>query len=407
VWLSNNFSNTGIQTSSYSARKNSDVQLILDPDKQSANAAVLNASGSQLINVFDKDFKFAQNLRANLGFDFNVLGIDWTAEAIYSKNINDVYYQNLAYSVTDKTYASEYGYSWDTRPMMEKITSGTAFNNIYALKNTSKGYTYNLSLKAEKRFDFGLDLSASYTYTKSKAVSSATSSVAQSNWRNNHTHGDSNAPELGNSAFNIPHTIKASAFYHFNLDKKKRWNTTIGLIYEGRSGSPYDIYYGSSDVNGDGYYNDLIFIPTDEQIDQMDFKETTKYTEEQQRANLKQWLANTDYLKDHRGEYYERYADNMKFEHHFDFHFAEKFSFKVGKMTHALELSMDILNVGNLLNKNWGRVYSSSYVSEYVTPIAYAGKGKYQFLHDADYTMFYPSSYYSRWRGQIGLRYTF
>lgn len=410
VWLSNNFSNTGIQTSSYSVSsrsKNKDLQLILDPDKQDTNAAILSASGSQTINVFDKDFKFAQNLRMNLGFDFEALGINWTAEAIYSKNLNDVYYKNLAYRITDKTYASEYGYDWDTRPMMEKITTGTAFSNIYGLYNTSKGYTYNLSLKAEKHFNFGLDLSASYTFTKSKAVSSTTSSVAQSNWRNNHTHGDSNSPELANSAFNIPHTIKASAFYHFNIDKRKQWNTTIGLIYEGRSGSPYDIYYGSTDINGDGYYNDLIFIPTDAQIDQMKFKATTAYTAEQQRANLKAWLASTPYLKDHRGEYYERYADNMKFESHFDFHFAEKYSFKVGKMTHSLELTMDILNVANLLNKKWGRVYSSSYVSEYKTPISYAGDGQYQFLHDADYTMFYPSSYYSRWRGQIGLRYTF
>lgn len=408
VWLSNNFQNTGIQTSSYSARKNSKIQLILDPEKQDTNAAVLSASGSQTVNVFDKDFKFAQNLRLNLGFDFNVLGINWTAEAIYSKNLNDVYYKNLAYDTTGETLADQgYGYSWDNRPMFERISKGTAFNYIYALCNTSKGYTYNLSLKAEKSFDFGLDLAASYTFTKSKSINSTTSSVAQSNWRNNHTHGNSNSPELGNSAFNVPHTIKASAFYHFNLDKRGQWQTTLGLIYEGRSGSPYSLYY-YGDINGDsGTSNDLIFIPTDAQIDQMSFKATKAYSEEQQRTNLKEWLASTSYLKDHRGEYYERYADNMKFESHFDFHFAEKYSFNVGKMKHSLELSVDILNVANLLNKKWGRTYGSSYVSQYASPITYSGNGQFQFLHDADYTLFYPSSYYSRWRGQIGLRYTF
>ena len=60
------------------------------------------------------------------------------------------------------------------------------------LRNTSKGYTYNLSLKAEKHFNFGLDLMASYSFTKSKSMGSPTSSVAQSNWRNTHTYRQSN-----------------------------------------------------------------------------------------------------------------------------------------------------------------------------------------------------------------------
>ena len=47
VWLSNNFTNTGVQTSSYSARQNSNVQLILDPNNQNKNAESLKASGSQ------------------------------------------------------------------------------------------------------------------------------------------------------------------------------------------------------------------------------------------------------------------------------------------------------------------------------------------------------------------------
>ena len=79
---------------------------------------------------------------------------------------------------------------------------------------------------------------------------------------------------------------------------------------------------------------------------------------------------------------------------------------RVGKYVHALELSMDILNVGNLLNKDWGRTYSSSYNSEFVTPVSYSG-GQYQFLSAPEYVIKYPSSYYSRWRGQIGLKYTF
>ena len=406
VWLSNNFTNTGVQMESYYVRSNKDVALILDPNNQAANAENLKADGNQVINVFDKDFKFAQNFRLNLGFDFEALGINWTAEAIYSKTLNDVYYQNIAYKESGKTLADETGLAWDDRPLYERASKGTPFNNIYVLRNTSKGYTYNLSLKAEKHFNFGLDLMASYSFTKSKSMGSPTSSVAQSNWRNTHTYRQSNHPELANSAFNIPHVLKASAFYHIDYGRNKMFTTTVGLIYQGSSGSPYSMLY-SGDINGDGATsNDLFFIPTDEQIDQMPFKATKALSADQQRANLKTWLANTPYLRDHRGEYYKRYADNLPFESHFDLHVAQKFNLKVGTYVHSLELSLDIMNVGNLLNKDWGRTYSSSYVSEFMSPVTY-NKGEYQFLKDADYILKYPSTYYSRWRGQIGLKYTF
>lgn len=406
VWLSNSFSNTGIQLSSYSVRRNDKISLILDPNKQSENGQLLEASsGSQTINVFDNDFRFSQNLRANLGVDFKLLGIDWTAEAIYSKTLNDIYYQNIAYSETGKTYGEETGLYWDNRPMYERVTQGLPFSNIYVLKNTNKGYTYSLSLKAEKKFDFGLDLAASYTYTQSKSVCGATSSQASSNWNNTSTYRFSNAPELANSSFNIPHMIKASAFYNFHIANSKMFTTTIGIIYQGRSGSPYSLLY-SGDINGDYSNNDLIFIPTDEQIDQMPFKATSEYPADLQRQNLKAWLAKTPYLKDHRGEYYKRNADNFPFENHFDFHAAEKMSVKVGKYVHSLELSLDIINVGNLLNKDWGRTFGTSYSNELISPITYDG-GQYQFLSDGNYVMKYPQTYYSRWRGQIGLKYTF
>ena len=406
VWLSNNFSNTGVQLSSYqvNAPKTKDISLILDPDKQTINGERLSASsGSQVINVFADDFKFAQTLRLNLGLDFKALGIDWTAEAIYSKNINDVVYSNIAYEETGKTLGQVTPFYWDNRPMFTRVTTGTPYSNIYMLDNTSRGYTYNLSLKGEKHFDFGLDLMASYTYTKSKGVASVTSSVAQSNWRNTHTYRNSNDPELSNSAFNLPHNVKASAFYHFSLGRNKLFTTTIGLIYEGHSGSPYSIIY----INGDdGTSNDLFFIPTDAQIDLMPFEATSNYSEEQQRANLKQWLGNQRYLKDHRGEYYERYADNLPFESNFDLHVAEKVNLKIGRQIHSLELSLDIMNVANMLNKNWGITRSSGYVSEFMSPVKYVS-GKFQFDQKADYVLKYASDYYSRWRGQVGLKYTF
>lgn len=410
VWLSNNFSNTGIQFQNYNSVGKAGMQMLLNPYGQQPNAALLSASGSQTVNVFDQDFRFTQNLRMNLGFDFELAGIDWTAEAIYTKTLSDIYYQNMAYELTGQTLADQQAtLAWDHRPLLSRTSKGTPFNNIYGLFNTSKGYAYSLSLKGEKKLPFGLDLMASYTFSRAKSLSSGLSSVAQSNWRNNPTYANPNSPELANSAYNVPHQLKASVYYHIDYGRNKMMRTTIGLIYQGHSGSPYNLIY-NGDINGDGYAgNDLIYIPTDEQIDRMSFVQAAgdKYTVAQQRANLKQWLAEQKYTKDHRGEYFERFADNLPFEHHFDLHLAQCFHFATGKVKHSLELTADIVNIGNMLNRDWGRTYGSTSVFENYYPLIYAGGGDFKFQQRPDTELFQPNDYLSRWRGQIGLRYTF
>lgn len=425
VWISNNFSMTGIQLSVYDTKKTKGLELLLDPNGQEANAQKLNADGRQKVNVYDHKFKFAQNLRLNLGFDFQLLGIDWTLEAIYSKTLNDIVYKNLAYEETGKTLAQTYtDIPWDNRPLFTRITTGHPYTNVYGLYNTSKGYTANLSLKAEKKFAFGLDLMASYTFTSSKSVNNGTSQVAESNWCFNYTYRNSNDPELGNSAFNIPHRVQASAFYHASYGKNKAWLTTVGLIYQARSGSPYTYYY-FGDVNEDGANgNDLLFIPTDAQIDKMKFEPSDPTTRpnaltkivlgdtytggslsaDQQRQLMKYWMGTDSYMRDHRGQYYKRYADNLPFEHHFDIHLAQKYSFKIAGQTNSIELSFDVINLANLLNKDWGHTMGDGFAI-YASPVTYQGGGVYQFTGayaSRDY-----SDYYSRWRGQIGLKYTF
>ena len=422
VWLSNNFTNTGIQTSVYNVYgssglkegkqdtgKLSGVSLVVDPYKQSENTDKLGTS-NQAINVFDKDFKFTQNLRLDLALDFTLAGIDFTLEGVFSKNLNDIYYKDLTRTEAGKTLGETYeSLSFDNRPMFAKITSTEdanlkKFTNVYMLDNTSRGYSYNLSVSAVKRFDFGLDLAASYTYSRSKSVNCGTSSVAQSNYNYNYTYQNPNSPELGFTAFNVPHQIKASAFYH--KDYAEHWNTTVGLIYTGTSGSPYSLYY-YGDLNQDGSNgNDLMFIPTDEQIDKMQFKANKNYTADEQKENFREWIANDGYMSKHRGEYFKRYADNLPFESHFDFHLAQTYKFKVGAQVHSVELSFDVLNVGNMFNKKWGR-YTSTGTAKYYSPVTYSGNGQFQFLHPGNYEMRSYDDYYSRWRGQLGLKYTF
>jgi hypothetical protein len=310
---------------------------------------------------------------------------------------------------TGKTWGETYGASFDNRPMFQTMKN-TA--NIYLLDNVSKGYSYNLSVKAEKSFDFGLDLSASYTYSKSKTINNGSSSVAASNWQYNYTYTNPNAPELSNSAFNMPHAVMLSAYQHIKWNKNIEGTfdnqTTIGLIYAGNSGAPFSVFV-NGDVNGDGGNNDLMFIPTDAQIDEMLanglFKADKKYTAAEQADNFKAWLAGEEYLKEHRGEYFERNGANEKWENRLDLHIDHKFGMRIGKDIRYIQIGLDIINFTNMLNKKWGATLSQGGYN-YYSPLTYS-KGQYQFLQKANYDMRSYNNYYSRWRMQLSAKLIF
>lgn len=421
VWISNNFSNTGVQQLSYSTYSTDNINFILNPDEVynnlPASASGAPAQSAQTINVFNKKFKFSQQWRSDLAVDAKLLGINWTVEGIYSKTINDMIVRNYDITATGKTLSDITGIAGDNRPMY--TTAEVPYSAIYVLDNVSKGYSYNLSVKADKSFDFGLDLMASYTYGKSKTINNGSSSVAASNWQYNYTHNNPNEPELANSNFNVPHQVTASAYQHIKWNKKEGRTfdnvTTIGLVYTGNSGSPYSIYY-YNDLNGDGGYNDLIYIPTDAEIDKMSFRGTNAYSAEQQAANLKTWLANQKYLKDHRGQYYERNAANEDWENRLDLHIDHKFGFKWGKDIRYVQIGFDIINFTNMLNKKWGSTLSQGGYNYYSPLTVQTTKNRstgevtavqYQFLHDGNYDMRSYSDYYSRWRMQLSAKLTF
>ena len=412
VWLSNNFSNNGIAQLSYDSNSDKDnlgnIKFILNPSKVGENLPV-GADGApafqaQTINVFKKDFRFSQQLRADLAVDIiGPWGIKWTLEGIYSKTLNDIMVKKLSIEETGKTWSEQYGVKiGDNRPMFSTMRKTAT---VYMLENVSEGYSYSASIRAEKNFNFGLDLMASYTYGKSMTINNGTASTAASNWQYNYTHRNPNKPELAKSNFNVPHQVTVSAFQHIKWNKRVGRTfdnvTTIGLIYTGNSGSPYSVFV-NGDVNGDGGYNDLMYIHTDAEIDAL---VAAKLFDAKQAATYKEWLANQKYLSKHRGEFFDRNADNEEWENRLDLHFDHKFGFKIGKEIRYLQIGLDVLNFTNMLNKKWGATNSQGGYN-YYSPLTFK-RGKYSFQSSADYDMRSWSDIYSRWRMQLTAKLTF
>jgi len=405
VWLSNNWSNTGVEMKGTTISSNVPSFETYGND---AIAAMNSASGSAskpTINTVSKEFKYPQVFRTNLALE-QTLPADWkvTVEGIYSKTLNNVWWENLALSDTTgkKVYAVS---ADDPNSAATYWTRNTgSYYAIVNLKNTNKGYTYALSAKLEKTFDFGLDLMASYTFGHAFSVNDGTSSVAYSNWKYNYAVNPNNENELSYSLFDVPNRILAVVTYATPKYLNKRFSTVVSLVYNGFNGQRYCLTMNESkDFNNDGQYgNSLLYIPTTDELAKMTF------TTEDDRAKYGSWIDGDKYAKDHRGRYAERYSNSAPWETHFDLHLAEDFYYMKGN-DGKVSLTFDILNFGNMLNKKWGANYSSYYNVQIlkVTALTDDGSGNKVPTYSFQGSEVTKSDFYSRWHAQIGLKVTF
>ena len=135
---------------------------------------------------------------------------------------------------------------------------------------------------------------------------------------------------------------------------------------------------------------------------------------------LNNFINQDPYLSSHRGAYAKRNAVVLPYYKKLDLNVTQDFSLKTGTSKHTLRVSFDIINLGNLLNKNWGiaKTFSSNSFLKYeglvTTPGADFGKPRYSFLYqDANNQIPFVNSYqdntsiFSRWQGQLGIRYLF
>ena len=420
VWLSNAFNNTGMESKGTTiGNKDASKENWLNDapalgqyaDNPMGAATSQSGSFKPDIVTVSKDFKYPQVFRANLALEQMLPGdVKMTLEGIYSKTMNNVFFENLAAVNTgEKSYVVP-GVEASAAPKYSNTQS--AYYSIINLRNTNKGYTYALSALLEKHFNFGLDLSASYTFGHAKSVNDGTSSVAYSNWKYNYSVDTNSQNELGFSKFDIPHRVMVQASYN----SPKYWNgwtsTTISVIYNGFSGSRYSLTMNEKqDFNGDGFSgNSLLYIPTDEELSKMVFTgvdkngETLSMTAEESRAAFKQWIENDSYAKNHRGQYAERNSNLSKWEHEIDLHLAQTI-YNIQGMG-KLEFTFDIINFANMLNKKWGASYESAYNLSPLT-LEYFDKTTGNAAFSYNKAEISKSDISSRWHCQVGVRLTF
>ena len=416
VWVSNAYTLNGVEQKSVTMRAKDYGAEAISLSKFGKNPmeAVSNAQATPSdIAVTDKSFKFPQVLRANLALEQMLPGdVKLTLEGIYSKNLNNVYFENLNIEKQGTVYAIE-GVPASAAPYYGGKAKTGDYNSIIYLKNTNKGYSYVLAAALQKHFDFGLDLNGSYTYTMSKSVNDGASSQAASNWGKNFSV-DTNSPELGYARFFTPNRVTISASYTSPKYLNGLMSTTIGVVYNGFNGARYSLTMynakAAQDFNGDTYNtNSLLYIPTKDELSKMNFASTKSMSAEDQKAAFEKWIEGDSYAKKHRGQYAERFSNSAPWQNQVDLHLAQNI-FYLKERGSKLEVTFDILNFANLLNKKWGAVYDS-YSWNY-SPLTVTGVKPSGDHRVAEYTYYDKNkpekvNNSSRWHMQVGVRLTF
>lgn len=413
VWLGNAYNNSGVDLGRINATGTATAPIRLSGDVNNQPRTPTIATSE--IDLTDQDFKMPQVWRSNVAIDQKLLwGFVGTLEAIYGKELNAPYIQDL--NLVEPT-----GKLADGRDL---YPTGTArlkypeYTNAFLLTNTNKGYQYSLTAQLQRNVAQGISGSIAYTYAQSKDISSMNSTIASTNFRNNTIANNPNTPYLTYSDWNLDHRIIGTVSYRFEY--LKNYATTIGLVYNGQSGLPYT-YRLNSDLNNDGQtQNDAMYIPRSaSDIVLIPANAQDVRTPAQIYEQLNAFIEQDPYLKKHRGEFAERNAARTPWSHIFDMHLAQDFFINAGNKRHNLQITFDVFNVGNMLNKNWGLIKLPSITTAQLPAtlsgsiLTYRGTTTTNGVSNATYSYtpvnssFVNAPFDSRWRGQLGVRYSF
>ncbi|MEJ2880089.1 TonB-dependent receptor [Pedobacter sp. GR22-6] len=424
VWISNQFSNNGLLTSAVSAADGTGT-FIPDVNNQSAAGGVAGTTSE--INLIDRNFKLPQVIRSNFAVDFKLpAGIQATLEGLYTKTINNINYKNLNIKPSVATINPSLSGGADLRPLYVNTTAGrvngTDFTNVYLIENTNKGSAYNLTAQLQKSFGMGLYTSIAYTYGVSEDSNSGFSSTAGSGFGGAMIVQDAGNPPLTYSNYDLRHRIVGALNYSINYGKNKTSGTTFSLFYVGKSGTPFSYYY-NGDLNGDNSQssgntgNDLIYIPRSASeiklvtIPAVAATPTTPaiaaITPAEQWAALDNYINNDEYLKGRRGQYAERNGARMPWEHQFDARIMQDLGVLFKGTKNRIQLSLDVINVGNLINKDWGRQYTINNTSYALINYSASSGGGFTFRAPATGVAYADAPFASRWQAQFGVRYLF
>jgi hypothetical protein len=445
VWLTNPYQNTGVATANFSCGGGSTpCSAIAFTPNTGSQPIVAGTPPAANVDFVGNGVVQPSVWKMNLAFDKELpwYGLTAGAEWLHTQVEKGLYYQylNLGAVTTqspldgrDMFYNAAgrnplcYSGGNDSSPSacgrLVKSLNNPNYNNVTVVQNTKKGSGDVLSLSLAKPTQAGLGWGVSYAWTRATEVSPLTSSVANSNWLNRAVF-NANEEVASNAATLVRNRITGNVNW-----AKAFWGTyktSFGLFYEGRTGHTYSWTY-ANDANGDGVAgNDLLYVPKGPGSGEVLFRLPTTSAISSQ-ANLDAYQASTaaaaeakfwsivdanPSLRNYKGRVVPRNSGFSPFVNSFDVKVSQEIPGIFGKQKGTI--SLDILNVGNLIKRDWGHIDEVGFgtggqVRNFVNYAGIdpkTGKVIYSVNDPADYTI-KQNRNESQWAAQVTVKYEF
>jgi len=431
VWISNSFSNDGVTIvvpddagaiDATCTGISSSVAALTNVDARNVAQEVQDCmfSGAGDVELTDPGFDIPSTWRFNVAveheFDFGPAGDGWnvTAEAVLSDNAKAVEWTDLARTQID--------IAPDGRPIYDRPP-------VYdvMLTNTDLGSSNTFSLSLDKAWDtraglFGFAIH--YTHMDAEEVNPSQSSTVSSNYGRPATF-DRNNRQLSRSDFEIADRVNGTLDWSKDLFGDNI--TRASLFFEYRSGKPYSytMREGSGDATvwgGDTTFarrdSQLLYVPTVGDPGVI-FNNTpgALVNDPLVEADFNAFIAAAG-LEGFRGSIMPRNFATTSSSARFNLRLQQEIGLfdLPGVGESKLHLFLDIENIGNLLNDDWGRVEQVSFPFNYtaVDEVSLNQNGQYVYGSGSAGSTFDdatdPSSFFGRqsvYKIQIGAKLQF
>ena len=355
VWISNQIGQNGILTGFDQITNTTTRPFNPNPDRYKPTTVTGAPASSYELDVTDPDFRFPQTWRSDVALDQKLpWGVIGTAEFIYGRDVNGTSYVNANLPAAQSRFTGA-----DQRPRWTSNRINAPLTGAFVLENQAVGYNWTASASLEKSFSGGFYAKAAYNYGVARNTIDP-GSVAQGTWTSNPIAGDPNNPAVSFSATSPGHRAFLAASYR--REYFKFGATSLSIFAESRTIGNAS-YVVSGDLNGDGgTSNDAVYIPrTPAEMNFVQFTTGTAaagtlktFTVQQQRDAFEAYIQQDAYLRAHRGEYAERGAVFLPLVNRVDLSLAQDVFRPVFGKRNNLQIRLDVLNFGNLLNDKWG-----------------------------------------------------
>jgi len=406
VWVAGAYQNTGLNYISYVCSGANAPDFSASPEPHIPSNCGASSSLAN-VDIIAPGFRLPSSWKTNLAFDHELpwYGIVASFEALFTRVNDGIAIRRL--DLYDGQGNGPTAVGQDGRPLfwnaaglnpanrgvngIDPGTNGAAtkayrpagMGNVLLLSNTSKGSSRQITMGFDKPLINQWGWSLFYTYTRASEVSPQRGSQNTETW-GSQIMTAANEDVAQRSRYAIRDRL--SGQLHWQQAFFGDYKTKISVFYEGHSGRPFS-YIFANDANGDGdpvrpnqigYYNDLFYVPAGPG----DVLWTGgKDMEDQFFA----WLDGHE-LSAYRGQIAPANRFHSGWSNTFDMRISQELPgfFK----RHKTELALDIMNIGNLINKDWGLIINHGFdahsrVAHYAGIDPESGKYVYHFTGSA------------------------